>query len=95
MPVKLWRKPLDADKIPKLQYEVHIINERCDGCGFCIDFCPKDVLARAEKMNEKGFYPPQVINEANCTFCGFCRSVCPTCAIFPIEKISRNIKEVE
>lgn len=86
LPLRLWRKPLDANKISVPHAEVYIVRERCDGCGFCIDFCPKGVLARSEEMNEEGIYPPKVVNETKCSLCGFCRSVCPVCAIFPIEK---------
>lgn len=90
MPLRLWRKPLDADQTVVPCAKVYIVNQRCDGCGFCIDFCPKGVLARSEEMNEKRIYPPKAIDETRCNLCGFCRSVCPTCAIFPVE---RELKE--
>lgn len=86
MPLKLWRKPLDASQMIIPQAEIHIVRERCDGCGFCIDFCPKGVLTHSTEKNDKGIYPPKVIDETKCTLCGFCRSVCSVCAIFPIEK---------
>lgn len=90
MPVRLWREPLDADQVLVVRAEVHIAGERCNGCGFCIDFCPKGVLARSEEVNAKGFSPPKVVDETKCTLCGFCRSVCPVCAIFPVQKRSRE-----
>jgi len=90
MPLRIWRKPLDATEILVPQAEVHIVEERCSGCGFCIDFCPKGVFVRSEKLNKKGVYPPKVEDETKCTLCGFCRSVCPDCAIFPIEKETRE-----
>lgn len=86
MPLRIWRKPLDADKIKGLQAEIHIIKERCKGCNFCIEYCPKDVLEESEEFNEKGFHPPKVKDETKCVICGFCEVVCPDFAIFSIEK---------
>jgi 2-oxoglutarate ferredoxin oxidoreductase subunit delta len=94
MPVRLWRRPLDADQVAVVRAEVHIAGDRCNGCGFCIDFCPKGVLARSEEVNKKGFYPPRVMDETKCTLCGFCRSVCPVCAIFPIQMRRQEEDEI-
>jgi len=90
MPVRTWRKPLDAEKIKVPKGEVHIIKNRCKGCGFCIEFCPKEVLETSEELNERGAYPPKVKDESKCAFCGFCTAVCPDFAIFTVEK---NCKE--
>ena len=86
MPFRLWRRPLDADQIVATKSEVFVVADRCNGCGFCYDFCPKDVLTRSEKMNKNGVYPPKVVDENKCISCGYCRSICPTCAIFIKEK---------
>ncbi len=86
MPVRLWRKPLDSEKIKVPQGEVHIIEDRCKGCGFCIEFCPKEVLEVSEEFNVKGFHPPKVKDGTKCVLCGFCEVVCPDFAIFTVEK---------
>jgi len=86
MPVKTWRKPLDSDKIKPPKGEVHIIMNRCKGCGYCIEFCPRDVLDTAKELNERGVHPPKVIEENKCTLCGFCTAICPDFAIFTKEK---------
>jgi 2-oxoglutarate ferredoxin oxidoreductase subunit delta len=90
LPVRIWRKPLDADKIKVPKAEIHIIEDRCKGCGFCIEFCPKQVLETSEELNIKGVHPPKVTDESKCVLCGFCTAVCPDFAIFTIEK---NCKE--
>ncbi|MBM3119677.1 MAG: 4Fe-4S ferredoxin, partial [Chloroflexi bacterium] len=42
--MKLWRKPFDmAEKAPR-PVKVHIDTERCKGCGYCAEFCPRGVL---------------------------------------------------
>lgn len=86
MPVRIWRKPLDADKIKIPQAEIHIIKDRCKGCGFCIEFCPRDVLETSEEFNVRGVHPPKVKDETRCTLCHFCTAVCPDFAIFTLEK---------
>ncbi|NIR16361.1 MAG: 4Fe-4S dicluster domain-containing protein [Desulfobacterales bacterium] len=86
MPAKLWRKPLDAEKIRKPEGEVHIIKDRCKGCGFCIEFCPKDVLEESEELNKRGVHPPRAKNNEACILCGFCEAVCPDFAIYTTEK---------
>ena len=53
--------------------------DRCKECGYCIKFCPKKVLAKGDKVNKKGYYPP-VIGEG-CISCGTCARVCPDTAI--------------
>lgn len=86
MPVRLWRKPLDAEKIKIPKGAVHIIKDRCKGCRFCIEFCPKDVLEESDELNKRGVHPPRVKNDAACVLCGFCEAVCPDLAIYATEK---------
>jgi 2-oxoglutarate ferredoxin oxidoreductase subunit delta len=86
MPLRLWRKPLDAEKITIPKGKVHIIKDRCKGCGFCVEFCPRDVLEISEEFNQRGVHPPKVKDESKCVLCGFCEAVCPDFAIFAVEK---------
>jgi 2-oxoglutarate ferredoxin oxidoreductase subunit delta len=88
MPVKLWRRPLDSHKIKYPHGKVHIIDDRCKECGFCIEFCPKKVLEKSTKFNAKGYHPPIVKDEDACVSCGLCEIICPDFAIFntPLEE---------
>jgi len=90
VPVRTWRRPLDADKVKPPQAEIHIIRDRCKGCGFCIEFCPKDVLEESNEINERGVRPPKVVDESRCALCGFCSAVCPDFAIFTKEKNAKK-----
>jgi 2-oxoglutarate ferredoxin oxidoreductase subunit delta len=95
VPVKTWRKPLDADKVQPPRGEVHIIKDRCKGCGFCIEFCPKDVLEESSEINQRGVHPPRVVDESRCALCGFCSAVCPDFAIFTTEKNAKEKKTTQ
>ena len=47
----------------------------CKGCGICVAFCPKQVLAiEKEKVI--------AVNIENCISCGLCELRCPDCAIY-------------
>lgn len=76
------RKPLDWDKVKVPKGIVHIIEERCKGCGFCIEYCPKNVLEFSDKFNSKGYHPPYAKHEENCVNCGLCELICPDFAIW-------------
>jgi 2-oxoglutarate ferredoxin oxidoreductase subunit delta len=88
--MKLWRKPLDADEFEPPRGRVYIIEERCKGCNFCIEFCPRDVLEESEKFNSKGYHPPEVVNPDDCVDCQLCELICPEFAIYVLDE-----KEVE
>lgn len=89
-----WRKPLDSDKIKVAHGDIHIIKERCKGCGFCVEYCPKDVLELAEEFNQKGYHPPIAVNPDACVECHLCEMLCPEFAIYVVlrdEKKTDNI----
>ena len=97
---KFWRKPLDSDKLEIPHGELHIIKERCKGCGFCVEYCPRDVLELSTEFNTKGYHPPFVAKENTCVFCGLCEMLCPEFAIFVTEKKKeksdkQEVKKVE
>jgi 2-oxoglutarate ferredoxin oxidoreductase subunit delta len=61
---------------------IHIHKERCKGCGFCVEYCPKNVLELSEEFNKKGYHPPRVVREEDCIYCQLCESICPEFALF-------------
>ena len=85
-----WRQPLDRDRIKIAQGIVHVIEERCKGCGFCVEFCPQHLLAMSERTNSKGYHPPEVIDDLNCVNCGLCALLCPDFAIYVEDGGERN-----
>jgi 2-oxoglutarate ferredoxin oxidoreductase subunit delta len=82
--MRYWRKPLDLDQLKVPRGDVRIIDERCKGCGFCVEYCPKDVLELSEEFNSKGYHPPKVVKSGECVNCNLCEMICPDFAIYSV-----------
>ena len=82
--MKYWRTPLDRDEMTVPRGEVRILRDRCKGCGFCIEYCPRDVLARSDDFNRKGYHFPVVMKQAECVNCNLCEMLCPDFAIYSV-----------
>ncbi len=83
--MNFWRVPLDADEIQVTKGTVVILEDRCKGCGYCIEFCPRQVLAFSSRFNTKGYHPPAVVCD-ECVNCHYCEIICPEFAIYSIEQ---------
>jgi len=60
----------------------HLIDEdRCKGCGICVDACPKSVLEISDELNTKGYFPALQARPEDCIFCAICCTMCPDVAI--------------
>jgi 2-oxoglutarate ferredoxin oxidoreductase subunit delta len=57
--------------------------ERCKGCGNCIQACPKKIIAFSDRLNNKGYHPAEVTEErmSQCIGCVSCARMCPDCVI--------------
>lgn len=61
--------------------KVIVDNERCKGCGICVEFCPKDALEIGEKLNNSGFYYVRQKEDVECNGCSLCAIMCPDVAL--------------
>ena len=80
--MRFWRTPLDIQQIKIPRGEIHLILERCKGCEFCVQFCPRGVLKMSQEFNAKGYHYPEVVDADNCVECDLCEVICPDFAIF-------------
>lgn len=60
---------------------VKIISERCKSCGYCVKFCPKNVLEIGANVNSKGYETVEPTNMEACIACLMCGRICPDGAI--------------
>lgn len=88
-PPRYWRAPLDIERMQIPRGEVRIIVDRCKGCGFCVEYCPKDVLVLSDAFNRKGYHPPTALKEEACINCGLCEMICPDFAIYSVPAAQR------
>ncbi len=72
---------------------IHIIPNRCKGCGFCIEFCPLKILSVSKEFNNKGYHPPAISTEKSekCSACLTCELICPEFAVH-VEKLGKDEK---
>lgn len=69
-----------------MKFELTFNKERCKGCGLCIHFCPKKILAFDTSMyNASGIHPAYIISQESCIGCQSCALMCPD-AIITIRK---------
>ncbi|PKN67117.1 MAG: 4Fe-4S ferredoxin [Deltaproteobacteria bacterium HGW-Deltaproteobacteria-15] len=83
--MEFWRVPFDAETIQVSRGEVHVIEDRCKGCGYCIEYCPCKNLSSSVRFNKKGYHPPEVLQSEACVNCHFCEIICPEFAIYSVE----------
>lgn len=85
MRIRYRDNPFGFDKPAGPRGEIKVIEDRCKGCSFCVEYCPNDVLELSTRFNKKGYHPPEVVAPEKCVNCGFCRMICPEFAIYNVE----------
>ena len=56
--------------------------ERCKGCGLCVNACPKQIVKLDEsRLNIQGHHPAVCAEPDKCIGCAFCATMCPDCVI--------------
>jgi heterodisulfide reductase subunit A len=74
----LARKNLEIEPILS-----HVVEDKCDGCAYCVDPCPFDAITLIEYQDETGQTKKRVVvDETICKGCGTCQATCPKDAIY-------------
>jgi 2-oxoglutarate ferredoxin oxidoreductase subunit delta len=60
---------------------ITIDQERCKGCSFCIEYCPKHAILLSDTLNLKGYFVAGFEEKNGCTGCATCALMCPEVAI--------------
>lgn len=64
---------------------IKILQERCKGCGLCVEFCPKGIIQFSKKRNLQGYRVVEITEREKCNHCGICYLMCPE-VVFVIEE---------
>jgi 2-oxoglutarate ferredoxin oxidoreductase subunit delta len=73
---------------------VVIDEDRCKGCGLCVDACPAHILQLTEdRFNRKGYRPVEVSDPEACTGCATCAVICPD-VVFTVYRRKRKTSQV-
>jgi heterodisulfide reductase subunit A len=59
-----------------------VVDEKCDGCAYCIEPCPAQAITLIEYMQDDSIKKTVEVNEAICRGCGVCMATCPKEGIF-------------
>ena len=88
------RTPMNLDGTVKPVGTIHVVIERCKGCGYCWLYCPEEVLEESSEINSRGYHYPDVKagKEEGCVDCGMCTEICPDLAIFSEEIVEGDLQ---
>ena len=62
-------------------FKIRIQGDLCKGCGLCMVYCKKSVLAISSKVNKLGYHPVESVAEYECSGCRNCYLMCPEAII--------------
>ena len=60
---------------------IKVVAERCKSCGYCVKFCPKNVLEIGTEVNSIGYEYVTPARLDDCIACCVCGRICPDGAI--------------
>ena len=73
---------ISKDELVKSPTISFVVDEKCDGCAYCIEPCPAQALTLIEYIQKDKVKKTVEVNEAICRGCGVCMATCPKEGIF-------------
>ena len=74
----------------------HVVDEKCDGCAYCVDTCPYKAITLLEYMWQGSVKKVVETNDSTCKGCGCCQATCPKDGVliqgFTLEQIRAQIE---
>jgi len=74
----------------------HVIEEKCDGCAYCVDTCPYKAITLLEYMWQGSVKKVVETNQSVCKGCGCCQATCPKDGVliegFTLDQIRAQIE---
>jgi len=63
-------------------FDVSFREDRCKGCGLCVEACPKGIITLTkDDINDLGYRYARIIDKDKCIGCAFCAHMCPDIVI--------------
>jgi 2-oxoglutarate ferredoxin oxidoreductase subunit delta len=63
------------------EVKIRIDEKLCKGCYYCVEVCPKKVLAKSTKLGLRGYIIVEAVKPEDCIECGLCERICPDFAV--------------
>jgi heterodisulfide reductase subunit A-like polyferredoxin len=78
--------------------KMYVIEENCDGCGFCVDVCTVGAISLREFKADGLIKRIAEVDTGKCRGCGICQATCPKngCAVkgFEPDRLREQLKEI-
>ncbi len=71
--------------------EIEINEALCNGCSYCVEFCPQKCLVMGKRFNTRGYILPDFVNRDDCTACRICAMMCPQIAIEVFRFVTKEV----
>ncbi len=72
---------VNENEFPEHVQSAVVQEDRCDGCAFCVDICPRSCLKVVSNPHRPAHRMVRVTAKL-CSGCGACQGTCPKEAIF-------------
>jgi 2-oxoglutarate ferredoxin oxidoreductase subunit delta len=79
--MNLCEESLAGEALVEGRLSVVIDEQRCKGCGLCVEVCRKGLITLKDGLNPFGYHPAEIIHLDGCSGCGNCAMMCPEVAI--------------
>ena len=75
----------------KIKGKLDINEEKCKGCGLCIEVCPTHTLQLSPNVNSKGYHFSTEVTDT-CIACTNCAVICPD-GVITVYRLTEDNKE--